>query len=186
MVVTIIIPDNQDIFYSPAEVLVNTVNCASVMGAGLAAQFKKYFPDYFQSYKLACHDGVVKTDGSSLHSYMYLKEAEYPTYDLGRHIRDYATGYIISFPTKGHWKYPSKIEYIDNGMRSLCKWIESETIRGIAIPPLGCGLGGLKWEIVEPLIMMHLRKIEQDLVVYLYPPPEKISSYKERKWSLES
>ena len=119
-----------------AEALVNTVNCVGVMGRGVALQFKNKFPANFKAYKVACDRGEVQP-GRML------------VYDLG--VLN-SPRYIINFPTKRHWKGKSRIEDIVTGLAALKAEIESRGIKSIALPPLGCGLGGLDWAEVRPLI----------------------------------
>jgi O-acetyl-ADP-ribose deacetylase (regulator of RNase III) len=119
-----------------AEALVNTVNTVGVMGKGIALQFKKKFPGNFKAYKRACDNDKV---------------------EIGRMftvpVNVTNPQYIINFPTKQHWKEKSRIEYVREGLEDLLREIESLGIRSIALPPLGCGNGGLDWEgEVRPLI----------------------------------
>ncbi len=122
---------------SKAEALVNTVNCVGVMGKGIALQFKQAFPENFKQYKKACDAGQVK---------------------LGQ-MFTIATGnllnprYIINFPTKGHWKGQSKLADIQAGLGALVAEVKRLGIQSIAIPPLGCGNGGLDWAVVKPLVV---------------------------------
>lgn len=120
-----------------AEALVNTVNCVGVMGKGIALQFKQAFPENFKQYKRACDRGEVQP---------------------GR-MFTVATGnlfnprYIINFPTKRHWKGKSKLEDIQAGLVALVAEVQRLGVASIAIPPLGCGNGGLDWAVVKPLIV---------------------------------
>jgi O-acetyl-ADP-ribose deacetylase (regulator of RNase III) len=125
-----------DILKARTEALVNTVNCVGVMGRGIALQFRKAFPDNFKAYKHAC-------DRKQLHPGQVL------VYDLGRLE---PPRYVINFPTKRHWKGKSKLEDIQGGLEALVREIQLRGIRSVAIPPLGCGLGGLDWETVRPMI----------------------------------
>jgi O-acetyl-ADP-ribose deacetylase (regulator of RNase III) len=119
-----------------AEAIVNTVNCVGIMGKGIALQFKRAYPENFRQYAKACKASVVQP---------------------GR-MFTVATGslfnprYIINFPTKGHWKDKSKIEDIKSGLIALIAEVKQLGITSIAIPPLGCGNGGLNWAEVKPLI----------------------------------
>ena len=126
-----------DILSAEAEALVNTVNCVGVMGRGIALQFRKAFPENFRFYETACERKEVKP-GS-----MLVFETGFLT--LPR--------YIINFPTKRHWKGKSKLADIDAGLKALLAEVTERNIRSIAIPPLGCGLGGLNWADVRPRIV---------------------------------
>ncbi len=142
-----------DILHSDAQALVNTVNCVGIMGRGVALQFKKAFPDNFKFYAQACDSGEVRL-GSML------------VYD-----RDRLTGphYIINFPTKRHWKSKSRLKDIEAGLQDLVKTVRELHLQSIAIPPLGCGLGGLKWSAVRPRIESAFAVVP-DVQVELFEP----------------
>lgn len=139
-----------NLFNSGADALVNCVNVKGVMGAGLALQFKNKFPVNFNAYQDACakrqlHIGTVlgvqeKNDGV----------------------------WIINFPTKEHWRNPSTLTYIQEGLAALVKFLERHPeISSIAVPALGCGYGGLDWKDVRPLIEAHLGELEIRVMVYV-------------------
>jgi O-acetyl-ADP-ribose deacetylase (regulator of RNase III) len=142
-----------DILDSDAEALVNAVNCVGIMGKGLALLFKKAYPQNFKFYACACEHGEVHL-GSML------------VYDLNR-----MTGprYIINFPTKQHWKNQSRLEDIEAGLKDLVKTVRELHIQSIAIPPLGCGLGGLRWSDVRPRIEAAFEAVPE-LRVALFEP----------------
>lgn len=125
-----------DILQEDVEALVNTVNCVGVMGRGIALQFKKAFPENFKGYVSACKHGLV-TPGKML---------VYDTNGLTN------PRYIINFPTKQHWRDRSKIQHIASGLEALAVVLRDRDIKSVAIPALGCGLGGLDWTTVRPLI----------------------------------
>lgn len=124
-----------DIINAGVEVLVNPVNCVGVMGKGLALQFKRAFPGNFRSYEAACRRGVVRP-GS-----MFV----YP-------VGEGNPRYVINFPTKRHWRDGSVIGDIESGLLSLVGEVRGLGVVSVAVPPLGCGLGGLDWCDVRPLI----------------------------------
>lgn len=136
-----------------AEALVNTVNCVGVMGKGIALQFKQAFPDNFAKYQKACRENKVKP------GQMFVV----PTGSL------FNPKYIINFPTKIHWRGKSKIEYIEKGLTALVQEVKRLGIKSIAVPPLGCGNGGLEWDEVRPLIEKAFAEVP-DVKVYLYLP----------------
>ena len=135
------------------DALVNTVNTVGVMGKGIALQFKRAFPAMFKDYAQAAkrHELALGT--------MHV----WPT--------DCMTGphFVINFPTKGHWKAGSRIADIERGLDDLVRVIKREGITSIAVPPLGCGNGGLDWAVVEPLIRARLAPLT-DVRVLVYPP----------------
>lgn len=142
-----------DILESGAEALVNTVNCVGVMGRGVALQFKKAFPANFKAYELACAAGEVEPGRMFVTETGFLANPKF----------------IVNFPTKRHWKGKSQLADIDSGLIALRREIAERKIRSIALPPLGCGLGGLDWSIVRPRIIQALSGIP-GLEVYLYEP----------------
>lgn len=125
-----------DILRANAQALVNTVNCVGFMGRGIALQFRRAFPDNFKVYERACKHGEVEPGRMLIHATGQLTGAKY----------------IVNFPTKRHWRGKSRIEDIDAGLVALVADVERLGIRSIAIPPLGCGLGGLDWSEVRPRI----------------------------------
>ena len=142
-----------DIFKSDVEAIVNTVNTEGIMGKGLALQFKKRFPDNFKAYEKFCKDGLLFVGN------MFI----FPTNALS------GPRYIINFPTKKSWKNKSKIEDIRQGLSSLVRDIQALKIHSIAIPPLGCGLGGLSWNEVKQAIEEAFTDQNQ-LEVLVYEP----------------
>lgn len=142
-----------DILKADAEALVNTVNCYGVMGRGIALQFKKKFPDNFKQYKKVCDAGELRPGMIFV----------FATEEM------FNPRYVINFPTKNHWKGRSKIEDIDSGLEALVDEVRRLGIRSIAIPPLGCGLGGLKWDEVRPRIESAFETLS-DVSVFVYEP----------------
>jgi O-acetyl-ADP-ribose deacetylase (regulator of RNase III) len=141
-----------NIFNCKVDALVNAVNCVGVMGRGLALQFKKKFPDNFKSYEAACKRGEVQPGR------MFV-------YETGELI----PRFIINFPTKRHWRDKSKIEDIEAGLIDLSLVIREKGISSIAIPALGCGLGGLNWSDVRLLIESVLKHLEDIYILVLEP-----------------
>ncbi|MFP4204126.1 MAG: macro domain-containing protein [Opitutales bacterium] len=136
-----------------AEALVNTVNCVGVMGKGIALQFRQAFPECFADYKQACDAGEIKP------GYLHVHET-------GNFL---GPRFIVNFPTKRHWKGKSKIEDITAGLDALRSWIEETGIRSIALPPLGCGNGGLAWNVVRKLIEQKLAGLD-DVSIRVFEP----------------
>jgi len=140
-----------NILDAKVEALVNTVNTAGVMGKGLALQFKKAFPENWRAYEAACKRGELEVGK------MFVFEA-------GGIV---LPRYIINFPTKRHWRGPSKLEYVELGLRDLVQVLRDRKIRSVAVPPLGAGLGGLDWADVRPLIEVALSDLSNvDVLVY--------------------
>lgn len=135
------------------EALVNTVNCVGVMGKGVALQFKHAFPENFKQYVQACKKGEVQP------GHMFIVATESVLNPR----------YIINFPTKRHWRQKSRIEDIQLGLSALVQDIERLGIQSIAIPPLGCGNGGLNWVDVKPLILQAFASLP-DVNVIVFEP----------------
>lgn len=135
------------------DAIVNTVNCVGVMGKGIALQFKKKWPANNKAYVVACKAGEVKL------GHMFI-------YDLGALA---TPRYIINFPTKGHWRNASKIADIESGLDDLVKQVNTLKIQSIAMPPLGCGNGGLDWQAVKLLIESRFASMA-DVTVRLFEP----------------
>jgi len=136
-----------------AEALVNTVNCVGHMGRGIALQFKQAFPENFKAYERACNAEEVRPGR------MFI-------FETGSLMNP---RYIINFPTKRHWRGKSSIKDIEAGLKALVKEVRRLGIQTIAVPPLGCGMGGLNWRVVRPMIENALAAVP-DLKVLLYPP----------------
>lgn len=134
-----------DIFTSNADALVNPVNCVGVMGKGLAEQFKHKYPTMYQEYRELCFSG--KLSPGMLHVYRSNKA-------------------IINFPTKLHWRNPSKLEYIGKGLDAFLSSYRDYNIQSVSFPMLGCGYGGLSWLIVRPLMERYLNNVSIDVYIH--------------------
>ncbi len=136
------------------DALVNTVNTEGIMGKGIALQFKKAWPAMFKDYEAACKRGEVAVG----------------------HMHVWATGsltgprYVINFPTKRHWRARSKLVDIETGLEDLTRLIRELGITSIAIPPLGCGNGGLDWREVEPRILRSLKPLADTVDIRIFAP----------------
>jgi O-acetyl-ADP-ribose deacetylase (regulator of RNase III) len=156
-----------DILKAKADALVNTVNCVGVMGRGIALQFAKVFPEMLRAYEAACKRGEVEP-GKVL------------TYDLSRLDQPH---YVLNVPTKKHWRGQSRMEYIEAGLEALIEEVRRLGIKSVAVPPLGCGLGGLEWTQVRPRIEQAFSELP-DVQVLLFEPrgaPSAEAMAKERK-----
>jgi len=131
---------------APAEALVNTVNTVGIMGRGIALQFKQAYPTMFRDYERACKAGEVTL-------------GKVQVFDLGGLVG--GPRWIINFPTKGHWRADSRMADIEAGLQDLVATIRKLRIRSIAIPPLGCGNGGLNWNEVRPRIEAALAEVPE-------------------------
>lgn len=125
-----------DILRCDAEALVNTVNTRGIMGKGIALQFKKAYPDMFKAYEKACKNNEISIGRMHIFETGLLQNPRY----------------IINFPTKDDWQKPSKRHYIEEGLKDLLRIVVEKKIQSIALPPLGCGLGGLHWPDVREMM----------------------------------
>lgn len=141
-----------DILRAEADALVNTVNCVGIMGRGIALQFKNMFPDNFGAYAAACSRKIVRPG----------KMFVFETGEL-------SPRFIVNFPTKRHWKGKSRIEDIESGLVDLVSVVKQRSIKSIAIPALGSGLGGLDWNEVRPLIESAMASLD-NVNVTVYEP----------------
>jgi O-acetyl-ADP-ribose deacetylase (regulator of RNase III) len=133
------------------DAVVNTVNTVGVMGKGIALMFKERFPKNYEAYAAACKAGEVQIGKMFVSAVDKLSGPRW----------------VINFPTKKHWRQPTKLEWIQSGLVALKDVIREKGIRSIAIPPLGCGNGGLSWIIVRPIIQTALSDLQEvDIVVY--------------------
>lgn len=132
---------------SGAEGLVNPVNCQGVAGRGLALQFKERFPANDAYYRFACYLSYLQPGGVA------------PFCDAGT--------WIFNLATKNHWRKPSQLRWLRRGALQLARACDEKRIRTLALPRVGCGLGGLPWPRVRPLMVESFAPLE-DCVVYVF------------------
>lgn len=136
-----------DVLSSRAQTLVNTVNCVGVMGKGVALEFKKRFPAMYEDYVRRCERKQVRLGEPYLYS-------------------DLTGTRIINFPTKGHWRSASRLQDVERGLDHLAAHTVEWDVTSLAVPPLGCGNGGLAWSDVGPLIYRKLAILPIDIEIY--------------------
>lgn len=141
-----------NILEAKVEALVNTVNCVGAMGKGLALTFKQAYPENFLQYQVACRAGEVRSGA------MFITTTNLTN-----------PHYIINFPTKRHWKEKSYLQDIETGLVALVAEAKKLKIQSTAIPALGCGLGGLNWKEVEPLIINAFKPLSEVQVMVFAP-----------------
>jgi O-acetyl-ADP-ribose deacetylase (regulator of RNase III) len=135
-----------NLFDSKAECLVNGVNCEGIMGKGVAFQFKQRFPLNYARYVEACRNGECS---------------------IGRVFFFEDGGKLIAnFPSKNKWRQPSELFYISSGLKSLVSGLENNNVSSVAIPPIGCGNGGLDWTVVKPMIIEAFSPTDIDVFIY--------------------
>jgi O-acetyl-ADP-ribose deacetylase (regulator of RNase III) len=152
-----------NLLQSDAEALVNTVNTVGVMGKGVALMFKEAFPENFKAYEKACKDGDVQVGR------MFVTERQ----------KLIGPKWIINFPTKKHWRHPSKIEWVEEGLEDLKRVIVEKQIRSLALPPLGSGNGRLDWNKVRLRIEASLGTLH-DVEIIVYEPTSKYQNVAKR------
>lgn len=136
-----------NIFDSPAQVIVNTVNTVGVMGKGIALEFKQRYPEMYDKYKTVC---------------------EKHQFSIGKLMLFYESDHwLLLFPTKENWRNPSKLEYLEKGLMKFVNTYADKGISSVAFPRLGCGNGELDWNVVRPLMEKYLRPLPIDVYIYL-------------------
>jgi len=155
-----------NIFTSKCQVLVNTVNCVGVMGAGIALECRLRYPDMFQKYVQLCEEKKI---------------------DIGKlWIYKSPDRWILNFPTKKHWKFPSKKEYLRAGLDKFCQTYKERGIESIAFPLLGADKGGIPQDVSLNIILSYLDDLDIQIEVYKYDPMAEDDLYDVvKKWLWE-
>ena len=154
-----------DIFDSPAQVIVNTVNTVGVMGKGLALSFKHRYPEMFNAYRKVCENNQL---------------------EVGKLMLYYAPDHwVLLFPTKENWRNPSKLEYIEKGLEKFVGTYADKGITSIAFPRLGCGNGELNWDDVRPLMEKYLKPLPIDVYIYLGVDESDVPEHRTPRETLE-
>lgn len=135
------------LFESPAQTLVNTVNTVGVMGKGIASDFKRLYPDMYQRYRAFCKNGQLEV------GQLYLYRSPHK--------------WVLNFPTKEHWRNPSRLEWIEAGLEKFVTTYSARGITSVAFPQLGTGNGGLSWETVRPVMERHLRNLRIPVYIHI-------------------
>lgn len=143
-----------NILNTPAITIVNTVNTVGVMGKGIALAIKNRYSALYEIYQKACQSKEFH-----IGQLMYYRAVDHD---------------ILLFPTKAHWKYPSRLKWIEDGLKAFCNDYKSYGITSIAFPMLGCGNGGLNWEEVRPLMEYYLSELPIQIFIYTGPGPNSV------------
>ncbi|SCI61369.1 macro domain-containing protein [Intestinibacter bartlettii] len=136
------------VFNAPAKTLVNTVNCFGIMGAGIALEFKLRYPEMFEEYEVMCENKKMKTGIPRIYEYS-------------------ENLWIMNFPTKNHWRYPSKMQWIEQGLKYFAENYKNRNIESIAFPKLGAANGGLEWNEVKSIMEKYLSDVEIPVYICL-------------------
>jgi len=151
-----------NIFSSSCQTIVNTVNCFGVMGAGIALEFRMRYPKMFNEYKKHCDEKLLKVGSLWLY----------------KHNKD---NWVLNFPTKEHWKYPSKVEYIESGLKKFINTYQQKGITSIAFPILGSDKGGIAPNQSIDIMKKYLSNCEILIEIYEFDPSiidERFKSFK--------
>lgn len=140
-----------NIFTTDKKVIVNTINCVGVMGAGIALECRLRFPDMFNTYKDLCSNGLISP------GLLWLYKAN-------------SNRWILNFPTKTHWKYPSKEIYVEKGLEKFVDTYKSKNIESIAFPLLGTNNGGLNKDRILEIMCKYLKDCDIPISIYDYDP----------------
>lgn len=137
------------LFESPAQTLVNTVNTVGVMGKGIANDFRRLYPEMFARYRAFCTQGRFSV------GQLYLYRTPHK--------------WVLNFPTKQHWRHPSRVEWIERGLAKFVETYSQHGITSVAFPQLGTGNGGLAWESVQPLMERYLKQVRIPVYIHVRP-----------------
>ncbi|HSU12456.1 macro domain-containing protein [Longimicrobium sp.] len=148
-----------NLFEAPVQTLVNAVNTVGVMGKGIALTFREIFPEMFREYRAVCERGDLRVGGL--------------------HLWRGPTRYVLNFPTKEHWRNPSRLEYIEAGLRAFVNMYERAGIHSIAFPPLGCGNGELEFAAVRPLMERYLAPLPITVLMYAPVPRRAVAEHRQ-------
>lgn len=135
-----------DLFESKAQTLVNTINCVGAMGKGIALEFKKRYPEMFVKYQQLCKDNLIEVGK------LWLYKSP--------------NKWVLNFPTKKHWRNPSKVEYLQAGLKKFVDEYVGKGITSVAFPLLGANNGGLGPKLSLDLMTNYLSVCE--IPVYIY------------------
>lgn len=142
-----------NIFNTKCQTVVNTVNCVGVMGKGIAFEFRLRYPEMCDKYVELCNQKLLAP------GLLWLYKS--------------ADRWILNFPTKIHWKYPSKEEYLEKGLQKFVDTYHEKQISSIAFPMLGANNGGLKEDVSLSIMEKYLSKCKDiDIEIYKYKPDE--------------
>lgn len=148
------------ILSSQAQTVVNTVNTVGVMGKGLASEFKSRFPEMFKLYQEFCKSGQLTTGK------LWLWKGE--------------NQWVLNFPTKEHWKRPSRLEYIESGLKKFVEEYEKRGMTEVAFPRLGCGNGGLDWQDVRPIMEKYLSDLPIQIFIHDFEKDIGLPEHREK------
>ncbi|MBO5381661.1 MAG: macro domain-containing protein [Bacteroides sp.] len=139
-----------NIFTTKKQTIVNTINCVGIMGAGVAYEFRLRYPDMYKKYIELCNNKMLNIGTL----WIYKGDDKW----------------VLNFPTKYHWKYESKTEYLEKGLQKFIDTYKEKGITSIAFPMLGASNGGIKEEVSLNIMKKYLEKCDIDIEIYHYDP----------------
>ncbi|KAA0443932.1 MAG: DUF4433 domain-containing protein [Candidatus Thioglobus sp.] len=155
-----------DMFFSYAQTLTISVNTVGIMGKGLASRAKHQFPDMYVQYQMACKSNKIKAGKPWIYKREILMDEELADNPSSLE-KPNGLRWFLLFPTKRHWKDPSRLDDIEQGLAWLLKNYQKEGITSLSLPALGCGLGQLGWDKVGPLMCQYLSQMSIPIKIYL-------------------
>lgn len=150
----IVFEPDVNIFNSECDVLVNPTNCHGIRitDSGLARQFGDRYKKYAEAYTYECNNRLMIPGG---------------IYAWKNGLGEVRPKYIVSFATMYNGGANSNITFIKKGVKLLNEWIAKTDVGSIAIPQLGCGIGGLDWEDVGKILFAGLRDVSDCCDIHL-------------------
>jgi len=139
-----------NIFTTKCQTIVNTVNCVGVMGAGIAYEYRLRYPEMYIRYQKLCKEGLMRIGNL----WLYKSDKKW----------------VLNFPTKNHWKYPSKPEYLEKGLQKFVNTYQEKGITSIAFPLLGANKGGIDSDVSINIMKRYFENCNIDIEIYYYDP----------------
>ena len=174
-----------DMFFSNLQTLTISVNLQGVMGKGLASRAKYQFPDVYVAYQDACRSKRI----TETRPFLYKRESS-----LDDELADLETPlttsnavkWFLLFATKRHWRDKSRMDDIEGGLKWVRDNYHKQGIQSLAMPALGCGLGGLDWKTIGPLMCNFLHGIDISVAIYLPQESQIENQFKTTSFLLSS
>ena len=173
-----------DMFFSQLQTFTVSVNTVGVMGKGLASRAKYQFPDVYVKYQDVCRQKKLSMGTP----FLYKREVNFTNMlceDTNTVVTENGSRWFLLFPTKNHWKTNSPIGGIEKGLQWLTENYKKMEMQSLAVPALGCGLGGLDWKDIGPLMCRYLDKMDIQSCIYLPIDKEIPSEQLQKNFLLE-
>ncbi len=121
-------------------------NCAGAMGKGIAVQFRDKFPTMYAEYKAMCKNG-------------HYRPGDVFDYNYGR-------GHVYNLATQISWRTKAEIGFIRTAVERMFELAIADGVTAIAMPAIGAGLGGLKWDDVKA-VLTEIATVYPDVNLYV-------------------